>query len=165
MKFLFVANKETTRNHFLKPGFSASFKVSSSIRVGVECSSRKILSVPIKTDMILHMIIQLMLHELCLSFTWGRDFSIEIKQRWLLNTLVCLIKLQSYGQAQGSNQLLHRKLSGELVMDREAWRAAIHGFAKRWIRLSDWIEAWAARSGLDKKDSNWSLDPTTDMPQ
>ena len=28
----------------------------------------------------------------------------------------------------------------ELVMDREAWRAAIHGAAKRWTRLSDWTE-------------------------
>ena len=25
----------------------------------------------------------------------------------------------------------------EFVMDREAWRAAIHGFAKSWSRLSD----------------------------
>ena len=28
----------------------------------------------------------------------------------------------------------------EMVMDREAWRAGIHGVAKSWTRLSDWTE-------------------------
>ena len=28
----------------------------------------------------------------------------------------------------------------EMVMDRESWRAAIHGVTKSWTRLSDWTE-------------------------
>ena len=28
----------------------------------------------------------------------------------------------------------------ELVMDREAWRVAIHGVTKSWTRLGDWTE-------------------------
>ena len=28
----------------------------------------------------------------------------------------------------------------ELVIDREAWRAAVHGVTKSWSQLSDWTE-------------------------
>ena len=39
----------------------------------------------------------------------------------------------------------------ELVMDREAWRAVIHGVAKSWTRLSDWTELnWTWISNVPK---------------
>ena len=34
----------------------------------------------------------------------------------------------------------------ELVMDREAWHAAVLGVAKSWTRLSDWTELMVSRS-------------------
>ena len=39
----------------------------------------------------------------------------------------------------------------ELVMDREDWRAAVHGVTKSWTRLSDWTELnWGSRDQLLK---------------
>ena len=34
----------------------------------------------------------------------------------------------------------------ELVLDREAWHAAVHGVAKSWIRLSHWTELYPKKS-------------------
>ena len=42
----------------------------------------------------------------------------------------------------GITDLMDMSLSKfqELVMDREAWRVAIHEVSKSWTRLSDWTE-------------------------
>ena len=37
-------------------------------------------------------------------------------------------------------QNLLKLMSIELVMDREAWRAVVHGVTKTWTQLSDWTE-------------------------
>ena len=42
----------------------------------------------------------------------------------------------------GITDVMYMSLSKlwELVMDREAWHAAVHGVTNRWTRLSDSIE-------------------------
>ena len=52
----------------------------------------------------------------------------------------------------------------ELVMDREAWRAAVHGVTKSWTRLSDWTELdWSMFYGHILEFHIWNFFSWTNM--
>ena len=51
----------------------------------------------------------------------------------------------------------------ELVMDREAWRAAFHGVAKRRTRLSDWTELKVLMALWQLFHTNWVCGKSTPL--
>ena len=54
----------------------------------------------------------------------------------------------------------------ELVMDREVWRAAVHGVVKSWTWLSDWTSQDALTMGFSRQEywSGLPCPPSGDLP-
>ena len=110
----------------------------------------------------------------------------EISPKYSLEGLMLKLKLQYFGHLMGRTDSLEktlmlgkiegrrrreqqrmRRLDGitdlmdlmdSWVMDREAWRAAVHGVTKSWTQLSDWSELNWEMTGSYLRQVGWRWD-------
>ena len=64
--------------------------------------------------------------------------SIELKCFHFPTSLPCLL---FFGILIDISWYIYFAILRELVIDREAWHAAVHGVTKSWTRLSDWTDS------------------------
>ena len=92
---------------------------------------------------------------------FGIAFLWDWNENWpFLHIEICIQvkKLQRMRCLDGITDTMDMGLGGlrDLVMNREAWHAAVHGITKRWIWLSDWTdlnyEKWLIMSNSSRME-------------